>query len=48
MNWQWLAIFIAQIGLGVFLYKTGDVETAKLFWSSAVGQGVTAQLKAKR
>lgn len=48
MDYRWLTIFIAQIGIGLFLYKQGDVDGAKLFWASAVGQGVTANLKARK
>lgn len=48
MNWQWLSIFLAQIGLGTFLYVQGDHDSARLMWASAVGQGVTAQIKARK
>lgn len=48
MDYRWLTIFVTQIGLGIFLYTRGDAETAKLLWASALGQGVTANLKASK
>ena len=48
MNWQWLILFVGQVGVGVFLYVSGDHDTAKLMFASAFGQGVTGTMKATR